>query len=84
MQMKKNLTKKIKIFEIEQNCSSKDLKNRFKISLKKIKQIYTNSCLKIYSYLNDKINYNEDNLSNESFISNITQQVYEIIKEKKN
>ena len=69
--------------EKESDEEDKNLKNRFKISLKKIKQIYTNSCLKIYSYLNDKINYNEDNLSNESFISNITQQVYEIIKEKK-
>ena len=69
--------------EKESDEEDKNLKNRFKISLKKIKQIYTNSCLKIYSYLNDKINYNENNLSNELFISNITQQVYEIIKEKK-
>ena len=69
--------------EKESDEEDKNLKNRFKISLKKIKQIYTNSCLKIYSYLNDKINYNENNLNNELYISNIIQQVYEIIKEKK-
>ena len=62
----------------------KNLKNRFKISLKKIKQIYTNSCLKIYSYINDKgIKFTEDNLNDESYISNIIQQVYNIIKDKK-
>ena len=70
--------------EKESDEEDKNLKNRFKISLKKIKQIYTNSCLKIYSYLNDKINYNENNLNNEIYISNIIQQVYETIKEKKN
>ena len=69
--------------EKESDEEDKNLKNRFKISLKKIKQIYTNSCLKIYSYLNDKINYNENNLNNEIYISNIIQQVYETIKEKK-
>ena len=69
--------------EKESDEEDKNLKNRFKISLKKIKQIYTNSCLKIYSFLNDKINYNENNLNNELYISNIIQQVYEIIKEKK-
>ena len=69
--------------EKESDEEDKNLKNRFKISLKKIKQIYTNSCLKIYSYLNDKINYSENNLNNELYISNIIHQVYEIIKEKK-
>ena len=69
--------------EKESDEEDKNLKNRFKISLKKIKQIYTNSCLKIYSYLNDKINYKENNLNDELYISNIIQQVYEIIKEKK-
>ena len=69
--------------EKESDEEDKNLKNRFKISLKKIKQIYTNSCLKIYSYINYKINYNENNLNDEFYISNIIQQVYEIIKEKK-
>ena len=69
--------------EKESDEEDKNLKNRFKINLKKIKQIYTNSCLKIYSYLNDKINYSENNLNDELYISNIIQQVYEIIKEKK-
>lgn len=69
--------------EKESDEEDKNLKNRFKISLKKIKQIYTNSCLKIYSYINDKINYNENNLNDELYISNIIQKVYEIIKEKK-
>ena len=69
--------------EKESDEEDKNLKNRFKISLKKIKQIYTNSCLKIYSYLNDKINYNENNLNDELYISNITRQVYENIKGKK-
>ena len=36
--------------EKESDEEDKNLKNRFKISLKKIKQIYTNSCLKIYEY----------------------------------
>ena len=69
--------------EKESDEEDKNLKNRFKISLKKIKQIYTNSCLKIYSFINDKINYNENNLNDELYINNITKQVYEIIKEKK-
>ena len=69
--------------EKESDEEDKNLKNRFKISLKKIKQIYTNSCLKIYSYLNDKINYSENNLNDELYINNIIQQVYGIIKEKK-
>ena len=70
--------------EKESDEEDKNLKNRFKISLKKIKQTYTNSCLKIFSYINDKnIKFTENNLNNEEYISNIIQQVYEIIKNKK-
>ena len=89
---------KPKIFHIEKIFNKKEYKdanekeeneddiytsNRFKISLKKIKQIYKNSCLKIYSYINDKISYEESNLNNELYISEIIKQVCEIIKSKK-
>ena len=59
-----------------------NLINKYKISLKKIKQIYLNSCLKIYSYLNDNNKYDENNLSNEEYISAIIHQVSEIIRNR--
>ena len=59
-----------------------NLINKYKISLKKIKQIYLNSCLKIYSYLNDNNKYDENNLSNEEYISAIVHQVSEIIRNR--
>jgi hypothetical protein len=59
------------------------MKNRFKISLKKIKQIFTNSCLKIYLFHNDKLTFSENKLNDEKYLSQIIQQVYEIIKSKK-
>ena len=65
-------------------CStSHKLIDKYKISLKKIKQIYLNSCLKIYSYLNDKNNFSENNLNNQDYISQIIHQVSEIIRAKK-
>ena len=69
--------------ERESSSEDKNLKNRFKISLKKIKQIFKNSCLKIYLNHNDKINFSENKLNDEIFLSQMTQQVYEIIKSKK-
>ena len=69
--------------ERESSSEDKNLKNRFKISLKKIKQIFKNSCLKIYLYHNDKINFTENKLNDETFLSQMTQQVFEIIKSKK-
>ena len=69
--------------ERESSSEDKNLKNRFKISLKKIKQIFMNSCLKIYLYHNDKINFTENKLNDEIFLTQMTQQVYEIIKSKK-
>ena len=57
--------------------------DKYKISLKKIKQIYLNSCLKIYSYLTDKNTFSENNLNNESYISGIIHQVSEIIRNRK-
>ena len=60
-----------------------DLINRYKISLKKIKQIYLNSCLKIYSYLNDKNSFDENSLNNEDYIKEIKRQVTEIIRNRK-
>ena len=57
--------------------------DKYKISLKKIKQIYLNSCLKIYSYLTDKNTFSENNLNNESYISEIIHQVSEIIRNRK-
>ena len=63
--------------------SNNHLIDKYKISLKKIKQIYLNSCLKIYSYINDKNTFSENNLSNESYISGIVHQVSEIIRNKK-
>ena len=60
-----------------------NLKNRFKISLKKIKQIYINSCLKIYSYIKDKTSFEESDLNNELFISNMIKEVCDIINSKK-
>ena len=62
--------------EKETNSEDKNMKNRFKISLKKIKQIFRNSCLKIYLFHNDKLN-------DEKYLAQITQQVYDIIKSKK-
>ena len=59
-----------------------NLINKYKISLKKIKQIYLNSCLKIYSYLNDNNKYDENNLNNEEYISAIVLQVSEIIRNR--
>ena len=69
--------------EKEEKDDDKYLMNRYKISLKKIKQIYINSCLKIYSYVNEKVNYDESNLNNELYIANIRKEVYDIIKSKK-
>ena len=57
--------------------------NRYKISLKKIKQIYINSCLKIYSYFNNNSTFNEMNLNDDVYISNIQKKVCETIKTKK-
>ena len=69
--------------EKETSSEDKNIKNRFKISLKKIKQIFKNSCLKIYLFHNDKLNFSENKLNNEEYISQIISQVYEIIKSKK-
>ena len=69
--------------EKEEKVDEKNFINRFKITLRKIKQIYINSCLKIYSYLNKNSNFNESNLNNELYISNIKKEVCEIIKSKK-
>ena len=60
-----------------------NLIDRYKISLKKIKQIYLNSCLKIYSYLNDKNSFDESCLNDEQYISEIKRQVSDIIRTKK-
>ena len=69
--------------EKETSSEDKNMKNRFKISLKKIKQIFTNSCLKIYLFHNDKLTFSENKLNDEKYLSQIIQQVYEIIKSKK-
>ena len=69
--------------EKETNSEDKNMKNRFKISLKKIKQIFRNSCLKIYLFHNDKLNFSENQLNDEKYLAQITQQVYDIIKSKK-
>lgn len=69
--------------EKEEKDDDKNLMNRYKISLKKIKQIYINSCLKIYSYMNEKVSYDESNLNNELYITNIRKEVSEIIKSRK-
>ena len=94
----KNKSNQAKIFHIEKifnkneyrdanekdsSTDDKNLKNRFKISLKKIKQIFMNSCLKIYLFHNDKINFTENKLKDEVFLTQMTQQVYDIIKSKK-
>ena len=93
-----NKSNQEKIFHIEKIFNKKEYKdanekefdeddiynnNRYKITLKKIEQIYKNSCLKIYLYINDKLNFNEINLSNESYLNNIYDQVFNIIKKKK-
>ena len=57
--------------------------DKYKISLKKIKQIYLNSCLKIYSFLTEKNKYDENNLNNDSYIGEIIRQVSDIIRNKK-
>ena len=49
--------------EKETSSEDKNMKNRFKISLKKIKQIFTNSCLKIYLFHNDKLTFSENKLN---------------------
>ena len=65
------------------SINNSKLIDKYKISLKKIKQIYLNSCLKIYSYLTDKNTFSENNLNNESYISEIIHQVSEIIRNRK-
>ena len=65
------------------NRANNKLIDKYKISLKKIKQIYLNSCLKIYSYLNDKNTFTESNLNNEAYIREIIHQVTEFICTKK-
>ena len=65
------------------SSNNNKLIDKYKISLKKIKQIYLNSCLKIYSYLTDKNTFSENNLNNESYISEIIHQVSEIIRNRK-
>ena len=65
------------------NRTNNKLIDKYKISLKKIKQIYLNSCLKIYSYLNDKNTFSESNLNNEAYIREIIHQVTEFICTKK-
>jgi hypothetical protein len=57
--------------------------DKYKISLKKIKQIYLNSCLKIYSYLTLKNKYDENSLNNTTYINKIITQVSDIICTKK-
>ena len=42
-----------------------------------------NSCLKIYLFNNDKFDFSENKLNDESYLNQITQQVYDIIKSKK-
>ena len=96
--MDKSKLNQVKIFHIEKifnkkeyrdanekdsSSEDKNMKNRFKISLKKIKQIFMNSCLKIYLFHNDKLNFSENRLNDEGYLNQITQQVYEIIKSKK-
>ena len=65
------------------NQAKNKLIDKYKISLKKIKQIYLNSCLKIYSYLHDKKTFTEKNLNSQEFISQIIHQVSEVIRAKK-
>ena len=65
------------------NQAKNKLIDKYKISLKKIKQIYLNSCLKIYSYLNDKNTFTEKNLNSQEYISQIIHQVSEVIRAKK-
>ena len=69
--------------EKEEKEDEINLINRFKISLKKIKQIYINSCLKIYSYIFDKTSFQESDLNNDLFLSNVIKKVSEIIMLKK-
>ena len=65
-------------------CPKKNnLIDKYKISLKKIKQIYLNSCLKIYSYLTLKNKYDETSLNNTLYINKIINQVSDIICTKK-
>ena len=65
-------------------CPKKNnLIDKYKISLKKIKQIYLNSCLKIYSYLTLKNKYDENSLNNTTYINKIITQVSDIICTKK-
>ena len=93
-----NRIPKPKIFHIEKIFNKKEYRdahekeekeaginhiNRFKISLKKIKQIYINSCLKIYSHFNNNLTFNELNLNDDFYISNIQKKVCEILKSKK-
>ena len=56
--------------------------NKYKISLKKIRQIYINSCLKIYSYFNNNSSFNELNLNDATYISNIQKKICEIMIKK--
>ena len=95
----KKKSNKPKIFHIEKIFNKKEYKevhekdatlpqknnfiDKYKISLKKIKQIYLNSCLKIYSYLTEKSKYDESNLNNDVYVAEIIRQVSDIIRTKK-
>ena len=95
----KKKSNKPKIFHIEKIFNKKEYKevhekdatlpqknnfiDKYKISLKKIKQIYLNSCLKIYSYLTEKNKYDESNLNNDVYVAEIIRQVSDIIRAKK-
>ena len=67
--------------EKEDNESVKNFINRFKISIKKIRQIYINSCLKIYSYVNKKY-FDKTSLNDHFFIANVIKEVSDIINSK--
>ena len=75
----KEVNAKEEIFTNKKNI----LIDKYKISLKKIKQIYFNSCLKIYTYLNSQNTFNEKNLSNEAYISEIIHQVNDIVHNRR-
>ena len=55
----------------------------FKISLKKIEQIYNNSCLKIFSYFNGNSSLKKLNLNDESYMLKVKSDSLEIIKSNK-
>ena len=94
---KEKVTKK-KIFHIEKILNKNEDKDgnekvykrnktaflsTFRISLEKIKQIFINSCLKLYLYLDQNASFTKFDLRKEEFTENVRNYVFKMMVSKK-